>query len=284
MSRRGIEDATIPVGGGFWRALGGNGALVVGYALIAVHVAVLVTDALVSPGLDYADRRRVGMLVLFSTALLPILAMCFVWIGELIRRGQWGGPSGHKPGAVLPQGSNTVRVQLLPLGWTLVWFVVALAASGVVLWAIGAATSRERFAIWSVNGIIAAAAAGAILGSGFKKWAWWRGGHVKAAGGPVAHPALARRKGGEARGRTFWRWFGYRWRLDLWLCVLGAVGLWFGGVTLAQRSAFENDAASMTALATWLVVVGGSLLVIGLWATTQFWRAGEDLAAGESVA
>ena len=283
MSPGGLEDATIPVGGVLWRRLRGHGALLVGGALLAVHVAVLVVDAAVAPGLDSAGRERMGTLVLVSTVVLPLLATCLVWIGELVRRGRWGGPSGHKPDALLPQGSNTARTRLLGLGWSLVWLLAALAAAGVLLGMISAATTRERFAIWSVNGIMAAGAAGAVLGSAVKKWVWLRRGHRRAAAAPVVHPALARRAGGEPRARTFWRWFGYRWRLDLWLCALGAVGLWFGAVAFAQRASFDSDPAVAT-LGTWLVVGGGLLLVVGLWATTQFWRAGEDLASGESVA
>lgn len=280
----GFENATIPVGGSFWRALGRNGALLVGYALVLVHLAIVVVDAVVSPGLSFAAAERWGTVVLWSTILAPILAMCLIWIGELIRRGDWGGPSGHKPDALLPQGSNTVALRMVPISWHLVWSLVALGAAVTLLALVDADRLDERFGVWVVNGIIAAGAAGAILGSALKKWTWSRPGARRLERQDAAHPALARRGAQGSRSQTFWRWFGFRWRFDLWCCALGLVGAWLGALMLVTRDSFEGSADSATLAGSIVVPAGLALFGAGLWAATQFWRAGEELAAGESLA
>lgn len=284
MTRRGLEAATIPVGGAFWRSLGRNGALVAGYALVVLHVAVLVTDAVVSPGLRYREAAAWGTAVTWSTVLAPLFAMVLIIIGELVRRGDWGGPSGHKPDALLPQGTNTVTLRMVPLAWHVVWIVVALGSAGVLLASLAADPWTERFAIWAINGIIAVGSAGAILGSLVKKLAWVHGGAERSRGEEAAHPALARRRGGASRSRTFWRWVGFRWRLDLWCVALGLVAAWVGALMLVTRDAFTGSAESVTVAATILVPAGAVLTLVALWATTQFWRSGENLAGGESVA
>lgn len=276
--RRGLEAAHIPVGGAFWRALGGNGALVVGYALVAVHLGVLVLS---SWGSNSADRRW-DMAVQLSTILLPLLAFCLVTIGELIRRGSWGGPSGHKPDALLPQGTNTVTLRFVPFGWHSGWLAVSLVASCVLLWLIVADPHSRRFTPWSVNGIIASGVLGALLVSIVKKWVWTRPGARRYRAGAV-HPALERRRD-RSPSTTFWRTVGFRWRFDVWSGALGLIAVWLGLVLLLTRETFVSSAASVTAVASWLIPLGALLLGAGLWAATQFWRAGEDLASGESVA
>lgn len=279
----GFENATAPVGGSFWRALGQNGSLVIGYALVVVHVAIIVTDAIVSPALGYEAASRWGTAALWSTILTPLLAMCFIWIGELIRRGDWGGPSGHKPEALLPQGSNTVTTRMVPLSWHAVWAIAALAVAVTLLVLVDADRVDERFGVWTVNGIIAAGAAGAILGSALKKWTWWRRGPRATPAPEAVHPALARRQVAP-RSTVFWRWVGFRWRFDLWCCALGLVAVWLGALMLVTRDSFSGSADSATLAGSIVVPAGAALFGAGLWATTQFWRAGEDLAGGESVA
>lgn len=278
-----FDEVQIPVGGRFWRALGGNGALVVGYALAAGYLGVLAAGSTSSLGGE-GDAVPSGLFV--ATAVLPLLAAVFLWIGELVRRGRWGGPSGHKPDALLPQGSTTVRVRLLPLGWHVVWLFAAGGVAGLLLVGVTRETlagsgTEGRAMWWTVHGVLLAAITGAVAGSFVKKLAWSRRRPRPAAS---AHPALERRKTTATAGRTFWRWFGYRWRFDLWCCALGATAAWATGWVLAQRPAFPDEAASITTAAAWLGIVAAVLLGGGLVATTQFWRAGEDLAGAESVA
>ena len=283
MTGSGLEGATIPVGGSFWRGVRENGLLVAGYVLIGLHLVLLVVDALVAPGLAYRERQGWGTAVLLSTVLAPIFSMCLLFIGELLRRGTWGGPSGHKPAAMLPQGSNTVALRMVPLAWHAVWLLAALAASVVLLVMIAADPWSERFTVWTVNGIIAVGTAGAILGSTVKKYAWFHGGSTRFQPDAVAHPALAKRAE-TARSQNFWRWVGFRWRLDLWCCAFGLIALWFAVQMLLTRDAFEGSAQSTTTVAFVLLPGGVVLTLVALWATTQFWRSGEDLAGGESVA
>lgn len=177
--------------------------------------------------------------------------------------------------------------------------------------------------VWSLNGAFLAGLAGQNAGTWLKKTTWARRpeaaayaasavhevrpGHssrvniptadqaeARAAAGapPGEHTVVAARRRaqeqagatGDARRTAFWRSVGFRWRFDVWLCALGAVGLWLVGFFLGGRVEFPDDAASLE-LAAWISGVAGiTMLAAGLWATTQFWRAGEDLAAGESLA
>jgi len=281
-----FDQVQIPVGGGFWRALGGNGALVVGYVLVGIHLVLIVAGTTIGLGLEPEARAGLQRATLVSTAVLPLLATVFLWIGELVRRGHWGGPSGHKPDALLPQGSTTVRVRPLPVSWHVLWLVVAagvalLLLTGLAREALDVSGAEQGVALWTVHGLLLAGVAGAVLGSLVKKLSWAR---RRARAGTPSHPALARRRAPDTAGRTFWRWFGFRWRLDLWCSALGAMALWSTGWVLVQRPAFPDDAASMAAVAVWLGLAGLVLLVGGLWATAQFWRTGEDLASAESVA
>lgn len=283
----GFENVQIPVGGGFWRGLGGNGALAVGYLLLAVHLAVLTVVALLLAGGslpdDASEERLVGILEL-STVLLPLVAMCFIGVGELIRRGRWGGPSGHKPDALLPQGTTTVRLRLVPVRWNVVWVLASAVVAVAVLWLAVQDTLHYLFGghldiILMVNGILFSGTLGAAAGALVKKLAWFRHGQRSRFDDRTSHPALARRKD-ESLGRTFWRSFSYRWRFDVWLCALGALSSWLAIYSLLTR---EQIAGSESV--AWIFgSVGVVFTATGLWATTQFWRAGEDLASGESVA
>ena len=279
-----LDRVEIPVGGGFWRRLGRHGALVVGYALIGVHLAVFAVTAhhLAGPSLErHRQGEQLLVLLQISTVLLPLLAMCFLIVGELVRRGEWGGPSGHKPEALLPQGSTTVRLALLTVRWNVVWVLVSGAVAGVLLWLAVADQQRSLFfgdleIMLMVNGIIAAGAFGATLGTLVKKLAWLctRDRAARRDAAPL-HPALARRQG-EPLATRFWRSFSYRWRFDVWLCGIGAVALWLA-------ACFAGGSVQDPAIPVF-AVVGAVLLAGGVWATTQFWRSGEDLASAESVA
>lgn len=270
----GFDEVPIPVGGGFWRALGRNGALVVGYGLLALHVGVMVVVASVLAGdrLTHAAESRLASLTLWSTVLLPLLALCFISIGELIRRARWGGASSH--------GSVTVTMRLLPVRWNLVWIVLA----GVPAWLTLDLSVRDAThydfgghleGILAVNGVLVAGVLGAAVGALVKKVAWLRRGQSRRPEGGVGEAPDA-----DTRGRRFWRSFGFRWRFDIWLCAFGGVALWTGG--WAFRLADELSGARE---AGWgFAAVGVVLLAVGLWATTQFWRSGEHLASAESAA
>lgn len=286
-SSSGFGDAQIPLGGGLWRSLGQNGALVAGYALVAIHVVVVTVAAFILGGdvrLSSASARPVVMSVQVSTVLLPLLAMCFLIIGELIRRGRWGGPSGHKPEALLPQGTNTVDLRLIPLRWNVVWVVLTGVLAALLLWLSVKDMTEYYFGgdletMLIVNGIMLAGAFGTAVGALVKKVSWLRRRRRAPRSELPVHPALARRRG-TSLGVRFWRSFSFRWRFDIWLCALGALALW-----LAALAFLTKDQISGSEEAAWIFgSVGAVFVITGLWATTQFWRSGEDLANAESVA
>ncbi|MHA7985456.1 hypothetical protein ACX9R5_06575 [Rathayibacter sp. CAU 1779] len=98
----------------------------------------------------------------------------------------------------------------------------------------------------------------------------------------------AQRSGREAKesGRAFWRWFGFRWRFDLWLA--GAGGFLIGASPLGfvfdfdRYAPFDNPDGVAWAIGT--ISIGVVLIIAGIVTATQFWRAGESLGAGESLA
>lgn len=78
----------------------------------------------------------------------------------------------------------------------------------------------------------------------------------------------------ESGGAAFWRSFTYRWRFDLWLAMAG--GILLGTCWTALY--FEDSGF-------FFGVFGGGVVFLGLAVVTtvNFWRAGEQLAAGESL-
>lgn len=279
--RRGLENATIPVGGGLWRALGKNGALVVGYTIAAVHIGIITLDLVLMP--HGSGESAWETATMNSTLLGPILGFTFICLGEIIRRGDWGGPSGHKPRAMLPQGSNTMTLRVVPYRWLGLWLVVSLVAAVALLVALADNPYSYRDTVWIVNGIIAAGAVGAVTASLVKRWVWFHGGRERARAlrEVKVHPALANRRGPSLSTR-FWRSFGFRWRFDIWSSAFGLIFVWIAAWVLVTASPAADSAELVPgyiALAAGVLVFAG-----GLWAATQFWRAGEDLTAAESVA
>lgn len=277
-----LRDVEIPVGKGFWRGLGRHGALIIGYALVVVHLGVLLTAAVLvdHADLSYAAERRLGQVVILSTVLVPIVAMCFLWIGELIRRGTWGGPSRYHSGSALPTGSTTVAVRMVSLGWAVAWVVGSAVPLGLLLWDIAARAengyTHDLYEEWIVNGLIFAGALGATLAALVKKVVWLRSGAARLRVGAYTRQSR--------RSWKFWRSFSFRWRFDVWLCALGMIALFLCAVILVSRPAFSWDADGMTVAAALIGGPGVVVLATGLWATTQFWRTGEHLGSGESVA
>ncbi len=277
----GFDDVEIPVGGAFWRAIGTHGTLLIGYGLLAVHLVVVGVVLVVLGGqsVPYATGRRLAQLATISTAVLPLVAMTFIWLGEYQRRGAWGGRSGHRPTTLLPQGSVTIRLRLVSVRWNVVWLVVSgAAAAGVlrlaVLESLEYVFAGHLEAFLVVTGMILAAAFGTALGALVKKVRWLgRAGRAGGTGGAVEGVV-------SERSVRFWRWFSFRWRVDIWSCAVGAMLLWIAAwaYLLRDRVPDADDGALVFASA------GLPVLAVGLWATTQFWRSGEDLAGGESVA
>src|SRR5690606_34661453 len=139
---------------------------------------------------DYDTAELWGSITRWSTILCPLFATCFLIMGELVRRGDWRGQSRHKPDAALPQGTNTVALRMLPMGWHVLWGLFALGVAALVVLLVATGTDDDRIAIWMVNGIMAAAIVGLVLASGVKKRSWARGGAQRAREVEAVHPAL----------------------------------------------------------------------------------------------
>lgn len=74
-------------------------------------------------------------------------------------------------------------------------------------------------------------------------------------------------------GKSFWRWFTFRWRFDLWLAGVG--GALIGTCWMALM--FGDTVFFLTALC-----IGLFFTAAGLLTAVQYWRAGEPLGRGES--
>lgn len=206
-----------------------------------------------------------------------MLLMCGMFIAELTRRGTIG--KSAKPRA---RGNFGVRFRLLSLPLHLVW-LFGLLLSAVAMLAVpmlaDVGTDVDTFFTWYLWGVFLVPVCGAVLGSFLKKvcyFRWLR--RVGAAG-------LRKRK-----PQPFWRWYSYRWRLDLWLCGAGfvlvaAAGFILGMLTYLPSDEFgdADDIAEATGVVWALFVIGVPVLLFGLWSCSQFWRAGEDIDTGESA-
>jgi hypothetical protein len=205
-----------------------------------------------------------------------------VWVAELSRRGTVA-RSGRARTTLLPQGTNVARVRTLPTGWHVGWLLLLAALTALLL---GVGLDGRWFAdppddggfamLWWFCGVMTGFVSGVLLGSLVKKLALAR----RARRGTLA----------ASRASAFWRWFDYRWRLDLWLSGLGA-----GAVSLAAGVSWlvastpdgdlsAGDAHAFGVLEAALLGGGVPLLLVGLWCGTQYWRSGEAPGSGESYA
>ncbi len=307
MGRGTLDGAEIPIGGSLWRALGRNGALTTGYVLLGLHVLVVVVCQLVAASVAPWKLGSFDIVVasapLYSTVFVPLIGSSILFIGELQRRGSIRRNRDAPADTALPQASNTSLWRMISPTWSLFW---AVLGGSVCMWLV-ALMGNEQLATtngdltwvtWLINGLMIAGLSGAALGSMVKKRAWTRRQvrtprpEVKEVDDLDALHPLLRARVEQARGKrrtggggtAFWRWFSFRWRFDAWMCAFGAIGIFFGAAMLQIRGLFPDDRETATLLGTWGIAGGAVLLVAGLYLTTQFWRAGEDLAAAESVA
>lgn len=262
-------------------------------------------------------------MMLSSTVLAPLIGGVLLFLGELGRRGGVAANVHARRDTLLPQGSNASTWRMVAPGWNLTWAALCAVVATVLMvgasdpWA-GHETPMGSvlWLVWSINALLLAGFAGQNLGTWLKKRTWAKRSEAALfaeravrAGAPVLrvpitaapsehlHPAerlhaaemaaesRARRAvTPEEKTRARWRSFSFRWRFDVWLCALGAVCLVMVPMWLSLSAALPGSEDSVALLVGALGVAGAAMLGAGLWATTQFWRAGEDLAAGESVA
>lgn len=262
--RGGVRDAGVA-----WWALLGTLVLLVAWALLPGAV-VLAADTSGLPG---------WFMVSSVLALVPgaMVVGCFLWIAELVRRGEIRRNPAPR-GRVLPAATNVSSVHMLSLPVHTAWFAGMTAGGTGLLLPAPWYGGDGAFATWWVLGFGLTLSAGAALGSLVKKAAWSR--------------HLGRRAGrrSPAAPSAFWRWVSFRWRLDLWACAAGFAALAVGMMLLVAMTTTSEDfgsaedVAEATTVVAWLLGGGVVVLAAGLWAGTQFWRSGEDLAGGESFA
>ncbi|MGN6327263.1 hypothetical protein [Pseudolysinimonas sp.] len=264
-------------------------------SVVGVVAATLALASLVGGGLVLdagARARRAGAPVdtlealrtAASTALiivpgiLLLLAMILLIVGEQFRRGEWG-PNPAPPDTRLPTATNVSRFRLLPLGWHVLWVAlgaivcIALVAIPALSYVTGAwphaSTSGDDFTGgWIIYGALGFGMTCAGIASVIKKTTW--------LSTVARHPE--RLQGGS--GRAFWRVVDYRWRFDLWATGIGGTLVAFSVTALPPVLAGEAGSGALLAA---LVASGVVLIVLGVLAATQFWRAGESLGSGESL-
>ncbi len=270
---------------------------IVGVVLIALALALLIVGAvLISAGDslelsggddDTIDGLRGGGAILSTVppGILLLLSVCFLIPGEQLRRG-WIGRNPAPPDTLLPQASNISRFRMLGAGWHLLWILVGLAVSltliGIPLlsWFTGAwpATLSEDSSFsgfWTIYGSIAFGVVIAAIASFIKK-----AGYRRAA-------ADGRLTTEDPGGRAFWRWVDYRWRFDLWLAGIGGVLIALAPTFISGDVGPDGDPSALSADLVPVLLMGGAglvLVVLGILASLQFWRSGEVLGSGESLA
>jgi hypothetical protein len=95
----------------------------------------------------------------------------------------------------------------------------------------------------------------------------------------LSYTAQLNRRGDRARGggpgKSFWRWFTFRWRFDLWFAGVGGalVGTCWMALLFSDVGFFGGA-----------LVAGLAFLAVGVLTCLQYWRAGEALGVGESFA
>lgn len=266
------------------RVLTGLGLGLVGIALLLLMLGA-VLDILAGHREDAgrydAATSLSGTAAVLATippAVLVLLATCCLIPGEQLRRGQIG----RNPD-VLSRASHVSRFQPLPtrqhVGWVLIGLLVTvpLLALPMVAWFTGWPVEQGDDAdftgFWTIYG---------GLGLGFV---------AGAAVSLVKKTAFTRRQRqrkvvAEAPGRAFWRWFTYRWRLDIWFAGVGGVLLALSPTFIASDvgpdSAGAPPGAHIVAMGA-MALAGLLLIAVGVVATLNFWRAGEELGSGESA-
>lgn len=246
-----------------------------GGALLAIALVLVYGIGIVAT-IDAAGSHSGSSAWATTTAgVLVFLAMCALILGEQLRRGRFRG-NPNPPDTILPSASIVSRFGMLSTGWHLLWLLIALVVALTLLVPVivGFVTGGWPHSLpepevvetpWTIYGAVAFATAAGLCGSLVKK---------------SATAAHADRTAPE-RGRPAWRFWLYRWRVDVWLNGIGGFVLAAAAVVVASVQADpERDTAGA------LVAGGIGLISIaaGLLLGAQFWRTGESLGAGESFA
>ncbi len=273
----------------FGRVLSVVGAALAALAVVFLGVGALLMTAASAAAAsgDYSTADSLqgiaGVGMSAAPGVVLLFAMCCLILGEQLRRGSIG-RNRTPPNTLLPSASNVSRFTVLGTGWHLLWVVVGLAVCLPLLivpmasWFTGGWPADlgdyDFGGFWTIYGTIGLGIVFAAAGSLVKKRGYRR---AIASGRPA--------DGGP--GRRFWRFVDYRWRFDLWLVGFGGVLLAICPTFIATDIGPDGDAAALASHLPLViaVAVGGIVLVVlGVVASLQYWRAGESLGTGESYA
>lgn len=218
------------------------------------------------------DRTQTEKWLVGAPGVLLLLAIVVAFLAELYRRATWK----TVDRGFIQGGSRTVDLVALPVRTHVAGMITALVAWAILI--LGPAVSElghgwpvtlhsnAHHAAWSLlvaYGGISAGLGGASAASLLKKRTY----DTRAERGAASIIA------GSATTR-FWRWFSFRWRLELWLAGIG--GAILGGTSVAIL---------FSAPTTWLTLggVGLALAIVSVVLCLNAWRSGESLYRGESV-
>lgn len=215
------------------------------------------------------DTVSEGGVVLAAPAGLLLLASCLLFPGYFLTRGRMGLSSGSRLG-----GSVAATYRVLGRRAHLAWIAVA-----VVLWigllvvplvsgAAGgwpaAVEEDARQYVYLLSGLYGGFAAGmaALLGVSLVKKSHY-----------LAMVAAAdNRLQTTDRARGFWRWFGFRWRIDGWLATVGGILVGASVMALVVGTPLFFGVT---------LAIGVVLIAIAVATSLQFWRAGEPIGSAE---
>jgi hypothetical protein len=240
------------------------------YFSLPIDHGSLSSDTTIRGGLFLTeDTVSEGGVVLAVPGGLILVAACFLFPAYFMTRGRMGLSNNNRLG-----GSVAADYRVLALRPQLAWIGV-----GIVIWlgllvvpAVGAAaggwpTSVEEEArqyIYVLSGIYGGFAAGmaVFLSVSLVKKRNYQA-MVAAADPRLQSPDPA---------RGFWRWYGYRWRIDAWLSTIGGIliGVSLLALVLGTPLTFVL-----------LLVLGVLLAAVGLVTSLQFWRSGENIGSAE---
>ena len=218
-------------------------------------------------------------------AIAQLIATCLLIPGEQLRRGAMGENPDAPQGRFLSTASVISRFRPLSLGWHALWSGLGLLVCLIILAvpAIEALTHQvippfgyalDLIGGWLLIGFFSFAIVAASLASLYKKAHYLK--LVADGGDPL---------GEGSAGAAVWRFVTYRWRFDLWVAAIGgaAFSLGFIAPVLADPSV-PGDVASALAFGGVMLVVGAGVFAVGLWMSSNYWKAGRPLGSGESYA
>ncbi len=281
MEQRGLEHADDSRGGGLRHWLARNTLSAAGYVVLLIHLGALMVTVTGWPGMSSHSLHSWSNAQATATPLTLCVSSLLLWIGEFIRRQR---PPVTSYAGTHSQGwiPRTTHLRMLTLRWHVLWSTLAVIVAVVLLWFSHLDPSGPGWAIVTLNGALLAAVAGAFAASGFKKHAWFRSGMAQQR---VLKDTFYKspQRSRHLKRAKFWSWFSARFFVDLWCVGVGFALWWFAAWLIVTDDAFAGELDATLIAALIVSVTGAGLVAFGLWATTQFWRSGVDLATGESL-